>query len=369
LRDWLLSFELRGICQTDMALLQDVIAPHGAGLWRQREGIFLHLPARRTVEALREVKPPSLPITELADFLDWFLSPPPLRWKLRSRELDLSTRTLIMGVVNVTPDSFSDGGQFLDPERAVEHGCHLAEAGADLLDIGGESTRPGAEPVPAEEEKRRILPVIEKLHGRVTVPLSVDTVKAEVARAALEAGAEIVNDISGFHFDPEMPAVVAEFRAGAVVMHIQGSPRDMQKAPHYRDVMEEILGYLAEGLTRGLAAGCQLEQLVVDPGIGFGKRWYDNYDIINRLLELSVLRRPVLIGASRKSFLGKILGVEAPQRLWGTLAAHTWAVLQGARVIRVHDVAEARQAAAVADAFVCRRQGVAPEELEEIFHG
>ena len=369
LEDWVLSAELRGVAGDDRRGLRELFSAPPFALQERPHGFVLHFPARLALETLQGRGGLPEGAAELREFLDWFLSGPPLHWRLRSRRLNLAGRTFLMGVVNVTPDSFSDGGRFLEPEKAVEHGCRLVEAGADFLDIGGESTRPGAAPVSAAEERARVVPVIQRLREQVAVPISVDTYKAEVARAALEAGAEIVNDISGFRFDPEMASVVARHGAGAVLMHIRGTPRNMQKNPRYGDVMEAILVSLARSIARAVAGGCAVDQLVVDPGIGFGKRWFDNYDILNRLPELAVLRRPVMVGASRKSFLGKVLGVLPQERLIGTVAAHTWAILQGAQIVRVHDVAEARQAAQIADVLVCRRRGTAPEELEERFHG
>ena len=271
------------------------------------------------------------------------------------KRYDLAARTHIMGVLNVTPDSFSDGGRFLDPSTAVRHGLDMIEAGADFLDVGGESTRPksqaygeGADDVPVDEEIRRVIPVIERLARQTSIPISIDTHKATVADQALRAGAVIVNDISGLTFDAGMPHVVANHRASAVLMHIKGTPKTMQQNPHYDDLFGEVLGTLQRSLDRGIAAG--VEQLIVDPGIGFGKRQVDNVQLIAGLSRLKQLGYPILIGPSRKSFIGTILDLPIDQRLEGTLAAVVASILNGANIIRVHDVKEARRAALVADA-------------------
>ena len=257
-----------------------------------------------------------------------------------------------MGVLNVTPDSFSDGGSFLDPATAIEHGLRMAEDGADIIDVGGESTRPGSEGVPAEEELKRVLPVIEALAKKLAIPISVDTSKAEVARAAVKAGAAIVNDISGLGFDEAMGAVVAGSGAGLVLMHIQGKPRDMQKDPHYDNVVLEVADSLRESVERARAAGVEADRIAVDPGVGFGKTVAHNLAVLNNLATFKQLGFPLVVGASRKSFIGK-LDREAPadQRLPGSIAAAVAAVAGGADVVRVHDVAETRQALAVARAI------------------
>lgn len=269
---------------------------------------------------------------------------------------DLSSRTHIMGVLNVTPDSFSDGGRYLDLDAAVRHGLEMIEEGADFLDVGGESTRPkseaygeGADSVSPEEEIRRVVPVIEKLARHTSIPISVDTYKAVVADQALQAGALIVNDISGFIFDADMPGVVARHHASAVLMHIKGTPKTMQQNPHYDDLYGEITGTLQRGLDRGTEAG--VDQMIVDPGIGFGKRQIDNLHLIAGLSHFKCLGRPILIGPSRKSFIGAILNLPVEERLEGTLAAVVACILNGANIVRVHDVKEARRAALVADAI------------------
>lgn len=265
-------------------------------------------------------------------------------------------RCLVMGVVNVTPDSFYDGGRFFDPEKAIAHGLKLASQGADILDIGGESSRPGADPVTTEEELRRILPVIRQLAREVAIPLSVDTYKAQVARKALEAGASLVNDISGLKFDPEMARTAAEVGASVVVMHTAGPPKTMQQATRYHDLMAEIIAYLRDSLRRAEEAGIAPEKLVVDPGIGFGKTTEQNLRILRELEQLQVLGRPILVGVSRKSFIGQILGESPEERLEGSLAAVAWAVIKGAKIIRTHDVLATRRMIRMLEALLAARE-------------
>ncbi|MBN1253758.1 MAG: dihydropteroate synthase [Deltaproteobacteria bacterium] len=273
---------------------------------------------------------------------------------LRCREGDLrmGKRTLVMGVLNITPDSFSDGGLFLEPEAAIEHGLRMAEEGADIIDVGGESSRPGSDPVPLDEEIRRIIPVIKGLVARLQIPISVDTYKAQVAEQAVEVGAQIINDISGLHFDSQMPAVAARYDTPLIIMHIKGTPKTMQQDPSYTDVMAEVITYLREGIERIERAGADPEQVIVDPGIGFGKRAEDNLVILNRLNDLNILERPLLIGTSRKSFIGAVLDVEVDQRMVGSLATVAVSVLRGAHIVRVHDVAPVRQAVDMVDAII-----------------
>ncbi|MDZ7372794.1 MAG: dihydropteroate synthase [candidate division KSB1 bacterium] len=275
----------------------------------------------------------------------------PRVWICRDREVRVD-RTLIMGVLNVTPDSFSDGGQYFDPERAVDRALQMEAEGADIIDVGGESTRPGAEPVPVAEELRRVIPVLTRLAGKVRVLLSVDTYKAQVAAEALQAGVHIVNDISGLGFDPEMAPLVARWRAGVVIMHIKGSPRTMQDHPYYDDVVEEICQYFGGRLRLATEAGICPEQIVLDPGIGFGKRVEDNFEILRRLGEFRRFGRPVMIGPSRKSFIGKVLGLPPQERLEGTAAAVAVGIAHGADVVRVHDVREMRRVVQIADCIV-----------------
>lgn len=272
--------------------------------------------------------------------------------RLRDKELELGKRTLVMGVLNVTPDSFSDGGLYLDPKRAEERAWEMVEEGADIIDIGGESTRPGAEPLPLEEELRRVMPVLEALGPSFPVPISIDTYKAKVAEEALKAGASIVNDISGLGFDQDMAEVVAHYGAALVIMHIKGTPKDMQLNPTYGDVLGEIKAYLRERIEKAEKAGVRSDAIIVDPGIGFGKRLEHNLEIFRRMKELEELGKPILVGPSRKRFIGEILGVETSQRLYGTLAAVAFSILQGAHIVRVHDVKPCRQLVDVIDAMM-----------------
>lgn len=273
---------------------------------------------------------------------------------LGSQVLDLGERTAVMGIVNVSPDSFYDGGAHFSTDRAVEHGLRLAGEGADILDVGGESTRPGAKPLPLEEERRRVLPVIEGLSSRCALPISVDTYKADVARSALDLGAVMVNDISGLRFDPEMARVVAGRGAALVVMHMQGEPRTMQAAPSYANLMREIVEVLSRSVETAVERGVDREKVIVDPGIGFGKTLDHNLHLLRHLPELRVLGRPILVGPSRKSFIGAISNLPVGERLEGTLAAVSLAVSGGAHIVRVHDVSAVRRSVEVADA-VCRR--------------
>ncbi|MGE5508101.1 MAG: dihydropteroate synthase [Chitinophagales bacterium] len=266
--------------------------------------------------------------------------------------LALGRKTHVMGILNVTPDSFSDGGRYGTVDAAVAAAERLVEEGADVLDVGGESTRPGAPPVPAEEELARVLPVLRRLEGHLPVPISVDTTKAEVARAVLEAGAEIINDISGLHAEPAVAEVAARHQAGVVLMHRKGEPAVMQQNPVYDDLWGEVLQYLAEGIRRAEAAGVPRERLVVDPGIGFGKTLAHNLELLCHLEELGPLGLPVLVGASRKSFIGQILDLPVDQRLEGTLASVVLAVAKGAAFVRVHDVRATVRAVRVADAIL-----------------
>lgn len=259
--------------------------------------------------------------------------------------------TKLMGVVNVTPDSFSDGGLYLDPEAAIAHGRELAAAGAEILDVGGESTRPGAEAVPVDEELRRVVPVIEGLVA-TECRISVDTSKAAVAAAALDAGAGIVNDVTALRGDPEMAALCAERGAGVVLMHMRGEPRTMQEDPRYDDVVAAVKAFLAERLEAAVAAGIAEDAVWLDPGVGFGKTAAHNLELLRRLGELRNLGRPLVIGTSRKSFIGRIDGSAAGERLGGTIASSVLAAAEGAAVLRVHDVAEVRQALAVATAIL-----------------
>lgn len=272
-----------------------------------------------------------------------------ITWRCRDRTLSLGSRTLIMGVLNVTPDSFSDGGRYTDPAAAVAHALAMAEAGADLLDIGGESTRPGAAAVPEDEEIARVRPVIAALRDRTAALLSVDTSKAGVAHAALEAGAHLVNDVTALTGDPAMPDVVRACGAGAILMHMQGTPRTMQQDPHYDDVATEVADCLARRVEELTARGLARETLAVDPGIGFGKTVAHNLELLRRLDLLVALGRPVVVGVSRKSFLGQLTGRAVGDRLAATLGAGAAAIWRGAHLLRVHDVKESCDLARVVD--------------------
>jgi dihydropteroate synthase len=271
--------------------------------------------------------------------------------RCRKRTLILGKQTLLMGVLNVTPDSFSDGGLFSDTEKAISHGLRMVEEGADIIDIGGESTRPGSKPLELEEELRRVIPVIEFIAKEVNVPISIDTYKSNVAQRAIEAGAEMINDISGLHFDPSLAQVAVKEDVPLVLMHIRGTPETMQKDVHYDSLFSEILQYLKDAVQRAESAGLDPRQIIIDPGIGFGKTVEDNLLIIKNLYEFRILGKPILLGTSRKSFIGKILNAEAGDRLEGTLSSIAIGVLNGAHIIRSHDVLQAKKTIAVADAI------------------
>src|SRR6266853_2072630 len=279
------------------------------------------------------------------------------RIRLGSRALVLGERTLVMGVLNVTPDSFSDGGKFFDPERAIEQALAIEQAGADLLDIGGESTRPGSAGVSAKEELARVLPVLQALRGRLKIPVAIDTQKSEVAEAALDAGAQIINDISGLKSDPRIAEVAARRGVPLILMHMRGEPRTMQAGPFARDVMKDVLQGLRKSVAAARRAGVAKSQIIVDPGIGFGKSFAQNYELLQKLPQLAKLGYPILVGTSRKGFLGATLardGKPAPpeERIWGTAATVTASILNGAHIVRVHDVAEMVQVARVADCLL-----------------
>lgn len=262
---------------------------------------------------------------------------------------DLSSRTHLMGILNVTPDSFSDGGKHFSPDQAVAHASRMVEEGADFVDVGGESTRPGSEPVSIEEELRRVIPVIERLAKELSIPISVDTYKSRVAEAAMNAGATIINDISGMTFDDEMLNVAARYRATVVIMHMQGTPKTMQQNPTYEHVTRDVGLFLEKQVQKARSAG--IRQIMVDPGIGFGKNLQHNLQLIRELGSFRSLGCPILVGPSRKSFIGAILDLPVDQRLEGTAAAVTACILNGAHVVRVHDVKEMKRVARVADAL------------------
>jgi dihydropteroate synthase len=271
---------------------------------------------------------------------------------LRGQPCVLGARTWVMGVLNVTPDSFSDGGRFAGTEDAIEAGLAQLEAGADIVDVGGESTRPGAAPVAADEEIRRVVPVVEALRRRHRGLVSIDTTKAAVARAALDAGADLVNDVSGFRFDPGMAPLLAERRVPAVVMHLRGDFAGMHRQPAYRDVALEVAQELGERLREAERAGVERGQVLLDPGLGFAKDAGHTLELLRRLPELQALGRPLLVGPSRKSFIGRVLDLPAGERVFGTAAAVAASILAGAHVVRVHDVRPMVEVARVCDAIL-----------------
>jgi dihydropteroate synthase len=271
-------------------------------------------------------------------------------WRFGPYSLECGRRTHVMGVINVTPDSFSDGGRFLDPEEAVRAGMAMVEDGADLLDVGGESTRPRSDSVSPEEELRRALPVVKRLAAEVNVPISIDTRKAEVAKAALDAGATVVNDITAGR-DDEMFAVVREAGAGMVLMHMQGDPKTMQDEPRYDDVVREVKAFLAERVAAAESAGIQRDGLCVDPGLGFGKTLQHNLTLMHDIGSMADIGRPVLVGPSRKSFVGRVTETEVDERLGGTAGAVAWLTAHGANIVRVHDVREMVRVVRMVDAI------------------
>lgn len=281
---------------------------------------------------------------------------PVVKWRARQFEFVFPRPTLVMGIVNVTPDSFADGGRYLDPAAAAAHALELAREGADIVDVGGESTRPGALPVSEAEELRRVLPVIESLAGRLCVPMSIDTRKAAVARAALAAGASLVNDVGANREEDALWRAAAAAGAGYVCVHAQGTPQTMQLAPHYEDVTREVREYFAERLGRLERAGLGREQVALDMGIGFGKSVEHNLQLLGGLGGFMELGRPLLLGVSRKSFIGRLLGAEVEARLPASLACAAWAVLAGVAIIRTHDVAATCQAVRMTEALQGRRR-------------
>jgi len=269
----------------------------------------------------------------------------------RGRRLTFGKRTLIIGVLNVTPDSFSDGGLYDDADTAVKRAKEMVAQGADIIDIGGESSRPGSDPVPVDEELRRVLPVIERLANESDVIISIDTYKSTVAEHALKSGAHIVNDISALNFDPNMGNVVANAGAPVVLMHIQGTPKNMQISPQYHALISEIISYLRDSIEKAEAAGVSAEKIIIDPGIGFGKTVEHNLEIIRRLKEFRCLGKPILIGASRKSFIGKILDLPVEDRIEGTIATVVSSIINGADIVRVHDIKQVQRAVKMVDAI------------------
>lgn len=274
------------------------------------------------------------------------------RFEARGKRFIIGPRLWLMGILNVTPDSFYDGGRFLDEEKAISRALELAAQGIDILDIGGESSRPGSEPIPAEEELKRVLPVIKTIRPRVKCLLSIDTTKAVVAKAALEEGVEIINDISALRADPEMSQVVAESKAGVILMHMKGTPKTMQLNPSYQDVISEITSFFQERMAAAQEKGIKAEQIILDPGIGFGKRLEDNLKLINGLDSFLFLGRPLLVGISRKSFIGQVLNLPPEERLEGTIASAIISFLRGASILRVHDPMAISRAVRVAEAIL-----------------
>ena len=283
-------------------------------------------------------------------------------WQLRNRGLKFPKRPLLMGIVNVTPDSFSDGGRYFDPRVAVEHSLQLVAEGADLIDVGGESTRPYSRPISAEEELRRVIPVIQAVRRTCSVPISIDTSKAEVARHAVSSGAEIINDVTGLQGDAQMLTVARETGAGICIMHMQGTPQTMQDNPSYEDVVEEIQAYLAARLASLVDAGVDRDRICVDPGIGFGKTHQHNLTLMANCWRFHELGAPLLVGHSRKGFIGKVLGDKDADRTAGTIGGALALAAQGVQIIRVHDVAAVRQALSLFDA--CGGIDGQPLELE-----
>ncbi len=274
--------------------------------------------------------------------------------RFHETEYDLSQRTLIVGVVNVTPDSFSDGGRFFEWIKAVERGRQLAAEGADILDVGGESTRPGSNPIPEEEEVRRVIPVIEELRGKIGIPISIDTRKARVADRALKAGAEMVNDVSALRFDKAMAEIVARWRVPLVLMHMRGQPKTMQVDTHYNNLIGEILEFFEERMAYALSRGVPREAIILDPGFGFGKSLEEEHNLIllKQLRKFRALGQPVMVGTSRKAFIGRILNLPPDEREEGTMATVAVAIQNGANLIRVHEVKRVRRVVQVVDAIL-----------------
>lgn len=284
----------------------------------------------------------------------------------RNITYSLAERTLIMAALNITPDSFSDGGKYLETEKAVEQGLRLTAAGADILDLGGESTRPGSPPLAEEEELRRLIPAIRKLRQQIDIPISVDTRKAKVAEKVIDEGAEIINDISALRFDPEMARVVAKAKVYIVLMHMQGEPETMQNHPHYGDLMGEVMGFFQERLSFAISQEIPRERIILDPGLGFGKSVEEKHNLrlLKGLTRFKSLGQPLLVGPSRKSFIGRILNLPPSEREEGTMGAVAVAIMNGAHIVRVHEVARMSRLIRVVDAVVhCPAESAIPENL------
>ncbi|MGA1875416.1 MAG: dihydropteroate synthase [bacterium] len=272
--------------------------------------------------------------------------------QLHDRNLDLGMKSCIMGILNLTADSFYDGGRFHSLPAAVQRAHQMVAEGADIIDIGAESTRPGSTSISPEEEIRQLTPIVKCLREEIPVPLSIDTYKARVAEVMLDLGVHLINDISGLHFDPHMAGIIAQYKSPVVLMHIQGTPKDMQKNPHYHNLIQEIKDYLQHGIDQGLQAGIPEHQIIIDPGIGFGKTVAHNLEIIQRLSEFQTMDKPILLGPSRKSFIGKVLDLPVTERLEGTAAATVVGLVNGAHIIRVHDVEAMVRVARMTDAIL-----------------
>ena len=265
-------------------------------------------------------------------------------FRFKDHEIDLTDRVAVMGILNITPDSFSENGLNFNPEVAVKNGLKMICEGVDIIDVGGESTRPGANPIPEKEEIRRVLPVIRELRRQCEIPISIDTYKSEVARVALQNGADIINDIYGFRRDPAMKIVAREFGAGCIIMHMRGTPKTMQSNLKYHDIISEIIDFFRQSTTMLLNTGIERDRVCLDPGIGFGKNVDQNLYLIRNISSFTQLGWPLLLGASRKSFIGKTLKINTPSdRVWGTAATLCYAICQGVKIVRVHDVLEMRQ--------------------------
>lgn len=311
---------------------------------------------RQFDEALATLKRQPFGLREIADKIEEALRRcesrylPEVKWN--EHVFRPGARTYVMGIVNVTPDSFSDGGKYMDPFAAVEHAKTLVAEGADIIDIGGESTRPGSERVPCDEELRRVIPVVERLSREINIPISVDTYKAEVARRAIEAGASVINDISALRFDPDLGRVAADFGVPVILMHMLGEPGTMQRNPQYHDVVSDIISFFEDAVERAISAGIKPEKIILDPGIGFGKLPEHNLEILRRLREFRALGYPILVGTSRKSFIARIVGQSIEERDDGTMATVALAIAGGADIVRVHDVKRTVRMVRMTDAIV-----------------
>lgn len=339
----------------DAAVHRDVITGRP-----EKSAVYLIADQRRLAVLAEKLPKQPFKLTELGAAIMQLLdrhNHPPRLVSLPVGAIDLSAAPIIMGVLNVTPDSFSDGGLYDNPDRACERALEMVAEGASIIDIGGESTRPGAPGLGAEEEIARVMPVLERLSGKMSVPVSIDTRKAAVARAACAAGAGIINDISGLTHDPDMMRVATESSAAVVVMHMQGSPETMQTAPHYRDVVSEIYEWLGGRSHKLILDGLEREKIIIDPGIGFGKRLRDNLDILHDIGDFHSLGFPVMVGYSRKSFVGALTDREPAHRLWGGFAALARCIESGVRIVRVHDVKETADFIKVWNAIERRDEG------------